>query len=83
MDSMIFNKPESSDITKDISFDTATKSVNKQVDNQPDYVPPRNGGYNKKWNCNRHKELRKDSNCYFGKGLQKRHRYRQGWQNQE
>ena len=76
-------KSADSSLNKDTMLDAATKSLYKQVDNQPDYVPPKNGGNNKKWNCNRNKVLTKDSNCYFGKGLQKRHRYRHGWQNSE
>lgn len=53
----------------------------KQKVKSPDYVPPIDGGSNGKWCNNRHKYLTSDSNCYFGKGLQKRNRYRWGRQN--
>jgi len=59
------------------------KPIKKQTIKKPDYIPPENGGVNEKWSNNRHKVLMRDSNCYFGKGLQKRHRYRGGRQNSE
>lgn len=79
----IKSKSEDVLLNKESSTDTSNKSIDKQIDSQPDYVPPKNGGNNKKWYCNRNKILMKDSNCYFGRGLQKRHRYRHGWQNSE
>ncbi|MFA7359659.1 MAG: hypothetical protein WC139_01345 [Candidatus Kapaibacterium sp.] len=57
------------------------KPVKKQTIKKPDYIPPEDGGINEKWSNNRNKVLMRDSNCYFGKGLQKRHRYRGGRQN--
>lgn len=59
------------------------KVKKKQTVNSPDYVPPNDGSSNGKWCNNRHKFLTNDSNCYFGKGLQKRNRYRWGRQNSE
>ncbi len=59
------------------------KVKKKQTVSNPDYVPPNDGSNNGKWCNNRHKFLTNDSNCYFGKGLQKRNRYRGGRQNSE
>lgn len=67
-------------ITKDSALKETVKPTKKQTVIKPDYVPPENGGVNEKWSNNRHKVLTRDSNCYFGKGLQKRHRYRGGRQ---
>jgi len=53
---------------------------NQRVNQDTDYIPPRNGGVNKYWYGNRNRKLSNDSNCYFGKG--KRHRYRHGWRKQ-
>ena len=43
----------------------------------PEYVPPKNGGNNKNWSGYRHRNLLKDRQCYFGKGLGKMHRWGQ------
>lgn len=59
------------------------KPIEKQPVKRPDYIPPENGGVNEKWSNNRHRTLSKDSNCYFGKGIQKRYRYRGGRQDLE
>jgi len=67
-------------IKKDTVTKETVKLTKKQLVNKPDYIPPENGGVNEKWSNNRHKVLTRDSNCYFGKGLQKRHRYRGGRQ---
>lgn len=55
--------------------------IEKQEISQPDYVPPKNGKSNKKWFGNRNRQLMNDRECYFGKGMKKRHRYRGGWNN--
>ena len=86
-----FNSIKSIEVTTDtidkIVIDSVTKEgvkpLKKQTIKRPDYIPPENGGVNEKWSNNRHKVLTRDSNCYFGKGLQKRHRYRGGRQNLE
>ena len=44
---------------------------NKQEVSRPNYVPPDSGGSNQKWSCNRHRELMKERNCYFGKGIRR------------
>lgn len=67
----------------DTTFTINNKSKKKHSVKYPDYVPPNDGGNNEKWCNNRHKMLTKDSDCYFGKGLQKRNRYRWGRQNLE
>lgn len=46
-----------------------------RVQQDTDYVPPRNGGVNKYWYGNRNRKLANDSNCYFGKGKGKRYRW--------
>lgn len=43
----------------------------------PDYIPPPDGGYNQKWNCNRNYYLNPERQCCFGKGMRYRHRYGQ------
>lgn len=65
------------DTVKDTVKKETIKPIKKQTIKRPDYIPPENGGSNEKWSNNRHRGLMRDSNCYFGKGLQKRHRY--GW----
>lgn len=49
-----------------------------KVQQDTDYVPPRDGGVNKYWYGNRNRRLSNDSNCYFGKGKGKRHRWGRG-----
>lgn len=71
------------DLVKDSVTKEAIKPIKKQSVKKPDYIPPENGGANEKWSNNRHRILSKDSNCYFGKGIQKRHRYRGGRQDLE
>ncbi len=56
-------------------------NTDKTIINDTDYIPPRNGGINKKWYGNKNKTLVKDTGCYFGKGLRKQHRYRWGQRN--
>lgn len=65
----------------DTTNENANNIKKKHRVNSPDYIPPIDGGNNEKWCYNRHKILKSDSNCYFGKGLQKRNRYRWGRQN--
>lgn len=43
----------------------------------PEYVPPKNGGNNKNWSGYKHRNLLKDRQCYFGRGLGKMHRWGQ------
>ncbi len=78
------NKGVDSTVLKDTVPKEETELNNdKTVVNDTDYIPPRNGGVNKKWYGNKNKTLVKDTGCYFGKGLQKRNRYRWGQENQE
>lgn len=59
------------------------KPKKKQKLNKPSYIPPGDGEYNEKWNCYRLREMDTKREGYFGRGLQKRHRYRGGWQESE
>lgn len=69
------------ELVKDSVIKKIVKPIRKQTVKRPDYIPPEDGGVNEKWSNNRNKILMRDSNCYFGKGLQKKHRYRGGRQN--
>lgn len=78
------NKGIDSTIIKDSIHKQETQINNdKTAVNDTDYIPPRNGGINKKWYGNKNKTLVKDTGCYFGKGLQKRNRYRWGQNNED
>lgn len=70
-------------IKDSISKEEIKLNSEKTISKDTDYIPPRNGGINKKWYANKNKTLVKDTGCYFGKGLQKRNRYRWGQNNEE
>jgi len=52
----------------DSTYGNGYKCLNKHDVNNPDYVPPCDGGVNGKWFNNRHRMLTNDSNCYFRRG---------------
>ena len=56
--------------------DTTFKDIDTTVieNNNPEYVPPKDGSSNKYWNGNKHRKLLKDRECYFKNGLRKRKR---------
>ena len=56
----------------DTTSNLCDKCVKNHGVNNPDYVPPCDGGVNGKWCNNRHRMLTNDSNCYFKRGNQKR-----------
>jgi len=76
------NKVIDSTVFKDsIPKEEINLNSEKTIAKDTDYIPPRNGGINKKWYANKNKTLVKDTGCYFGKGLKKQHRYRWGQRN--
>lgn len=55
----------------DKSIVTDTDTINlidsTKKDNIPDYVPPKNAGYNNNWSANKNRKLNLKRECYFGR----------------
>jgi hypothetical protein len=68
----INSKDNLQEIKCDSMVNLCDKCLNKHDINNPDYVPPCDGGINGKWCNNRHKMLTNENNCYFRRGNEKK-----------
>ncbi len=69
---IVSNKENSVEVSYDTTSNLCDKCVKKHEVNNPDYVPPCDGGINGKWCNNRHRMLTNDSNCYFKRSNRKK-----------